>query len=223
MKKARTVTVSNDEILRTLYQRTMGADDARLDRLVALETVSNVRTRLHERELKRLTEKHGAAHPLVTGAELRLQAGSTMLRAMRLEIERTSLTPPSPSAEAWTVFGIVRTADGAPLPGVLVLVVDEQGETVAPDKPVPAGKDGAFTIVVPLSPRKVLRTKAADSEATEAELSEKDPAGAVHLEVFKSEKKRIAVDTVAFQPALAVVDYREIVVGTQKPVDKRAK
>lgn len=207
MKKTRPVTITNAEVLRELDERTAGADDARLDRLVALQKVGTVRNALLERELKRLTQKHGDDHPLVTATTARLQAGSASLRALGFEIERASLEPPKPNADAWTVFGIVRAMDGTPLSGVAVAVVDAKGAIVAPEKLVPTGQDGAFSIVVAPPVRQPRKTIVAKPEEPE-----QGDAGSVHLEVFRSGTKRIAVDTVQFQPAAGVVDYREIVV-----------
>ncbi len=214
MSKARPVTVSNDEILRAVDERTVGADEARQDRLVALEVVSGVRNVILERELKRLTDKHGANHPRVAEAESRLRASSAALRTLRFEIERTLLTPPRPSDEAWIVFGLVRGADGALLRDVIVALADEKGNVIAPDKPVPTEKDGAFTIALTL-PHRVRKARTAETD-------EEDKAGGtVHLEVFRGQNKRIAVDTIDFRPAAAVVDYREIVVRSSKRSDKR--
>jgi hypothetical protein len=218
MQKTRPVTVSNAEILRELDERTAGADDARLDRLVALQKVGTVRNALLERELKRLTQKHGDDHPLVTATAARLQAGNASLRALGFEIERTSLNPPAPSAEAWTVFGIVRAMDGTPFPGVAVAVVDAKGAIVAPEKLVPTEKDGAFSIRLAPPVRQPRKTTAAQQKEPE----QQGDAGSVHLEVFRSGTNRVAVDTVQFQPAPGVVDYREIVVA-QAPDNPCAK
>jgi hypothetical protein len=136
---------------------------------------------------------------------------------LSFEIERASLTPPKPADEAWTVFGIVRAKDGSPLSGVFVAVADANGEVIAPEKPTPTKKDGAFSIEVSLTHRKVRKTKIAGTEETE-----KGNSDSAHLEVFKTASKRIAVDTIQFRPTATVVDYREIVVGSPTRVSKRA-
>jgi hypothetical protein len=207
MKKTRPVTISDSEILRELDERTAGAGDARLDRLVALQRLGTARNASRERELKRLEQKHGEDHPLVTATRARLQADSASLRALGVEIQRASLQPPSPNAEAWTVFGIVRAGDGTPLAGAAVAVVDARGAVVAPEKLVPTEDDGAFSIVV--SPKEE-KSKPGEKQAREASTN-------VHLEVFGSDKQRIAADTVQFQPAAGAIDYREIAINTQVP------
>jgi len=218
MTKTRPVNVTNAEILRSLNERTAGADEARQDRLVALQNFSTARMQVLKRELERLKQKHDADHPLVGEADARLQANTNSLRALGFEIQRTSLTPPKPAAEAWTVFGIVRAKDGTPLPGVFVGVTDANGDVVAPEKRIPTEKDGAFSIVVPIVQRKARKAKA----AAEPEEEEKLQSGNVHLQVFKPANKRIAVDEILFHPTAAVVDYRELVVGSMARVNKRA-
>jgi hypothetical protein len=215
MKKMRPVTVTNAEVLRNLDERIAGADDARQERLLALQKVGNVRNALLQRELQRLTQKHGENHPLVVATDARLQAGSASLRAMGFEIQRTTLSPPRPTADAWTVFGIVRARDGTPLSGVAVAVVNANGDIVASERVAATEKDGAFSIVLPLAARKAPGTKAEREEAEQGYL------GNVRLEVFRSGNKRIAVDSLQFQPVAGVVDYREILVMTATPGDKR--
>jgi hypothetical protein len=222
MKNARPLTVSNAEVLRALDQRIAGSDDARTDRLVALQGVSTVRNRILKREVERLTQKHGADNPLVVDTAARLEASGGALRALSFEIQRTSLTPPRPSDDAWTIFGIVRDQDGDPLPGVFVAVADANGEIIAPERQTPTQRDGAFSIVVALAHKRVRKTKAAEAKGAEAEEAETGPAGSVHLEVFKAANNRIAVDTIQFRPAAAMVDYREIVVEPPARSDKRA-
>lgn len=210
MKTTHPTVVTSAEVLRALDDRTAGADDVRQDRLVALARIGTVRNALLERELERLSVKHGEDHPLVAATTERLKVGSASVQSLGFEIQRTSLSPPKPTADAWTVFGIVRDKDGAPLSDVTVAVVDTRGKVVAPEKFVPTGKDGAFTIVMVRSPQKARRAKAAAPEDPE-----EGEETSVHLEVFRSESERVAVDTAQFQTVAGVVNYRELVIKTQ--------
>jgi hypothetical protein len=207
MNNSRPVTVSNTEVLRALDERTAGADHARLDRLHALRRVAGARNATLEREHERLVQKHGEDHPLAAAAAARLEAGNASLRALAFEIGRTSLQPPKPSTTAWTVFGIVCAQDGTPLEGVEVAVVDASGKKIAPGELVPTETDGVFSIVLAQPP-----DNPPGKTTGKQDKPEKDNAGSVHLEVFRSGTRRIAVDAVQFAPAAGVVDYREIVV-----------
>jgi hypothetical protein len=207
MNTTRPATVTNDEVLRTLDERTAGANDARLDRLRALRKIAGARNARLEREHERLVQKHGQDHPLAAAAAARLEAGSAALGALAFEIGRSALQPPEPSATAWTVFGIVCAQDATPLAGVAVAVVDAGGEKVAPAKLVPTESDGAFSIVVTQLPG-----APPPKDGAEQEEPGNADAGRVHLEVFSSGAGRIAVDTVQFAPAAGVVEYRELVV-----------
>lgn len=214
MKTTRPTVVTSAAVLRALDDRTAGADDARQDRLVALAQIGSVRSALLERELERLSAKHGQDHPLVVATAERLKVAGASAHALGFEILRASLAPPKPAADAWTVFGIVCDPDGAPLPGVAVAVAGAKGNVLAPEKLVATGKDGAFSIVMTPPAPKARRTKAAAPDDLQAV-----DDGSVHLEVFRSESKRLAVDTVQFQPTLGRVDYREIVVASTTTKD----
>ena len=207
MSKKKPVNINDAEVLRTIAQRFAGADDARLDRLRALAGVTGVRLDLLERESRRLAQKHGANHPLSVEAGLRLREGAVMQRSVKHEIARASLATPASKKDAWTIFGMVRNADGSPLRDAFVVLVDEGGKKVAPDPPVTTDRDGSFQITMPAAARKAKAAKGAAGDADAA------ASPALHLEVFRTPTKRLAVDSMALHPEAGAVDYRDVVVG----------
>lgn len=212
----RPTTVNRNEVIKSIRDRVAGADEARTDRLQALAVVRETSNKVVEREVARLTAKHGAADPRVAHANMRMQAGIAELRSIRHEIVRSWITPPAAQDDAWVIFGMVRDANGLPVRGVTVALASEGGDVIAPNKPAPTEKDGAFQIVVPLG-----RAPAREREGGEFVEREKGDDAVVHLEVFRGESRRVVADTVTFRPTPGTVDYREIVVGSMKGSEKR--
>ena len=204
---AKKQTINQADVLRHIEQRTAGADEARLDRLDALGAMTALRAELLDKESKRLADKYGANHPRVAEAGMRARAAAALQRSVRTEIGRASLAPPSPKDDAWAVFGIIRNPDGSPMRDALVVLADEGGRAVAPDPPATTDRDGFFQIAIPVAERKGRAAKAEGDAA-------KSPA--LHLEVLRTPTKRVAVDTVHYRPVAGAVDYRDIVVRSQK-------
>jgi hypothetical protein len=195
MSQTRTIGTTEDEILKSVDDQVAGADEARQDHLVGIESVLQARGKMLEREARRLAQKYPAGDPRVALASDRLMANNSVALFVRDELARGALTPPAPDKEAWIIFGLVRRPDGQPVAGVDVMLCDDRGASVAKVPPATTGKNGDYHLTVPVP---------------------KVPAGAVedkvpvvHLEVFRG-KRRLVADTEIFHPSPGAVVHRDI-------------
>ena len=121
---------SNEEIFAKLDETRERLDTERIEGLKRMRVLQDIKKNSLEREKARLVEKYGADHPRARKVARRVAYDQSRIRELDAEIERSEIVPGEFDRNTWLVHGRVIDADGGPVEGAIVSVVDESSKPV---------------------------------------------------------------------------------------------
>jgi hypothetical protein len=125
-----------------------GADTKRTTELASAKTMETIKYNALVKEVARLTAKYGHADMRVKTMNVRIGYSPSIQGAFDKEVARLSIPATAVPPDGWLVEGMVYSADGKPMPGVTVFII-EAGKAAGQGLPFSCTPDtGAYSIVI---------------------------------------------------------------------------
>lgn len=201
--------LTEDEVTRTLEAGVDNADQERTQAFEGLRLLRAARVRGRERQLRRLMAVPGGARDARSqAAAAKVEQDRRLEKALGLEAARSSISPPMPDEERWTLHGHVLDESLDSLQGVKVSLVDPRGQLVRGQGGRTDGT-GYFKLSVPAPPEEAAQEQPKTPKRSER--ARKGSAGVI-VRVMAGRSRLLFEGDTPLVPVGGAVEYLEILV-----------
>jgi hypothetical protein len=220
--------ISLDEVAQQLQDAILDSDNFLTVSFEGLARLEDVKSKILTREKLRVARSFGTDDPRVNDLQTEIKANVKLVATLRFEHDKASVISPPPDKSGYMLHGFVRAPDLAPVKEITAALYTAQGELMRQAGFAFTDSLGYFKLLVPTPLPKVTTAPAREpivtdetARATPALTPAPEPTAdlaRIYLCLHDKKQKFLFRDPTTLTPEAGGVEYREIILGTERSV-----